>query len=72
MSGTFNEAAVRAAAQARANGHVEMEVARARMMSEIYNVLTPEQKTQLSTERQQREQRRQEWRARSGGQTQEN
>ncbi|MBV9957313.1 MAG: Spy/CpxP family protein refolding chaperone [Acidobacteria bacterium] len=72
MSGTFNESAVRAAAQARANRHVEMEVARARMMSEIYNVLTAEQKTQLATERQQREQRRQEWRARSGGQTQDN
>jgi Spy/CpxP family protein refolding chaperone len=72
MSGTFNESAVRAAAQARANRHVEMEVMRARMMSEIYNVLTPEQKAQLATERQQREQRRQEWRAKSGDQTQDN
>jgi Spy/CpxP family protein refolding chaperone len=35
-------------------------VARARMMSEIFNVLTPEQKAQLAAERQQREQRRQE------------
>lgn len=61
--GVFNEAAVRAAAQARANQRVEMEVAHARMMSEMYNVLTPEQKTQLATERQQREQRRQERRA---------
>jgi Spy/CpxP family protein refolding chaperone len=59
-TGTFDEAAVRAAAQARANARVEMEVARARMMSEIFNVLTPEQKAQLATERQQREQRRQE------------
>src|ERR1044071_1013812 len=42
--GTFNEAAVRAAAQARANARVEMEVARARMMSEMHNVLTAEQK----------------------------
>lgn len=70
--GTFNEAAVRAAAQARANLHVEMEVARARMMSEIYAVLTPEQKAQLAQERQQREQRRQEWRNKRGGQTEEN
>ena len=63
-AGTFDEAAVRAAAQARANAHVELEVARARMMHELYNVLTPEQKAQLAAERQQREQRRQERRAR--------
>ena len=62
--GTFDEAAVRAAAQARANEMVEMEVARAHMMFEMYNVLTPEQKAQLATERQQREQKRQEWRSR--------
>lgn len=62
--GAFDEAAVRAAAQARASVHVEMEVARARMMSEMYNVLTPEQRAQLAAERQQREQRRQERRAR--------
>jgi protein CpxP len=64
--GTFNEAAVRAAAQARANERVEMEVSRAHMMFEMYNVLTPEQKAQLATERQQREQKRQEWRSRRG------
>jgi Spy/CpxP family protein refolding chaperone len=64
--GTFNESAVRAAAQARANAQVEMEVARARMMYEMYNVLTPEQKAQLTADRQQREQKRQEWRARRG------
>ncbi|MCP9495260.1 MAG: Spy/CpxP family protein refolding chaperone [Pyrinomonadaceae bacterium MAG19_C2-C3] len=61
--GTFNEAAVRAAAQARANAHVEMEVARARMMSEMYAVLTAEQKAQITAARQQREQRRQQRRA---------
>jgi protein CpxP len=60
--GTFNESAVRAAAQARANRQVEMEVARARMMFEMYNVLTPEQKAQLEADRQQRRQRRQEFR----------
>ena len=64
--GTFNEAAVRAAAQARANERVEMEVVRAHMMFEMYNVLTPEQKAQLASERQQREQKRQEWRSRRG------
>ena len=61
--GTFNEVAVRAAAQARANARVEMEVARARMMSEMYNVLTAEQKAQLAAARQEREQKRQERRA---------
>ncbi|HYO62535.1 MAG TPA: Spy/CpxP family protein refolding chaperone [Pyrinomonadaceae bacterium] len=64
FDGTFNESAVRAAAQARANARVEMEVARARMMHEMYNVLTAEQKAQLASERQQREQRRQERRQR--------
>jgi len=64
--GTFDEAAVRAAAQRRANAHVEMEVMRARMMSEMYNILTPEQKTQLAAERQEREQKRQERGARRG------
>lgn len=59
--GTFNESAVRAAAQARANRQVEMEVARARMMYEMYNILTPEQKAQLEADRQQR---RQEFRSR--------
>ncbi|HUQ30621.1 MAG TPA: Spy/CpxP family protein refolding chaperone [Pyrinomonadaceae bacterium] len=65
--GTFNEAAVRAAAQARANARVEMEVSRARMMSEMYNVLTAEQKAQLAAQRQQREQKRQERRANRQG-----
>ena len=62
--GAFNESAVRAAAQARAQVQVEMEVARARMMSEMYAVLTPEQKAQLNQLKQQREQKRQERRAR--------
>lgn len=62
--GTFNEAAVRAAAQARANAQVEREVMHARMMSEMYAVLTSEQKAQLAAERQQWEQKKQERRAR--------
>ncbi|HEX8560422.1 MAG TPA: Spy/CpxP family protein refolding chaperone [Pyrinomonadaceae bacterium] len=71
--GVFDEAAVRAAAQARASAQVEREVAHARMMSEMYNVLTAEQKAQLAAARQQRQQRRQEMRGRRGlrqGQTQ--
>lgn len=63
-TGTFNEQAVRSAAQARAAIQVELEVAHARMFSEMYAVLTPEQKAQLAQERQQREQRRQEWQQR--------
>ena len=68
--GAFDEAAVRAAAQARANAHVEMEVAHARMMSEMYAVLTAEQKAQIATQRQQWEQKRQERRAPRGGSVQ--
>jgi len=62
--GMFNEAEVRAAAQAQASVRVERQVARARMMSEMYNVLTAEQKTQLAAALQQHEQKRQERRAR--------
>jgi Spy/CpxP family protein refolding chaperone len=61
--GAFDESAVRAAAQARANAQVEREVAQARMAYEMYNVLTGEQKAQLAAARQQREQRRQERRS---------
>lgn len=64
--GAFDESAVRAAAQARANAQVEREVAQARMIYEMYNVLTSEQKAQLAAARQQREQRRQEFRTRRG------
>jgi protein CpxP len=64
VDGTFNEAQVRADAQARANVMIELDVARARLMSEIYGLLTPEQKTQLAQKRQEMQQRRQEWEAR--------
>lgn len=56
--GAFDEAAVRAAAQARANLHVEMEVAHARLMSQIYALLTPEQKAKVAELRQRHEGRR--------------
>jgi periplasmic protein CpxP/Spy len=59
-TGVFDEAAVRAAAQARANVQVEMDVAHARMMSQIFAVLTPEQKTQLAAKRQEFEQKHRE------------
>ncbi|HEV2799025.1 MAG TPA: Spy/CpxP family protein refolding chaperone [Pyrinomonadaceae bacterium] len=57
--GAFDEAAARSAAQARAATHVELEVARARAMSQVYALLTAEQKTKLAELRQQFEQRRQ-------------
>ena len=47
-SGTFDEAAVRAAAQARANLHVELEVAHAKFFSQVYALLTAEQKAKLA------------------------
>jgi Spy/CpxP family protein refolding chaperone len=56
-AGTFDEAAVRAAAQARANIQVELEVAHARTMSQVMAVLTPEQRAQLSERRKQFEQK---------------
>lgn len=70
--GTFDEAAVRAAAQARAARQVEKEVAHARMYSEMYAVLTSEQKAKLAEIRQQREQKRQERRAQRGANTLQN
>jgi protein CpxP len=48
MSGEFNEAAVRSAAEARAKIQVELEVSHAKKMAQIANVLTAEQKTQLA------------------------
>jgi len=53
MSGTFDETAVRTAAEARAKIQVELEVSHAKMMSQIAGVLTAEQKAQLAAKRQQ-------------------
>ena len=47
ISGAFDEAAVRSAAEARAKIQVELEVSHAKMMSQVLGVLTAEQKTQL-------------------------
>ena len=55
--GAFDEAAVRAAAQARANLHVELEVAHAKFFSQVYAVLTAEQKAKLAELRQQMQER---------------
>lgn len=53
MSGTFDEAAVRAAAEAHAKIQIELEVSHAKMMSQIAAVLTADQKAQLAARRQQ-------------------
>lgn len=47
----FDEAAVRASAEARAKIDVELQVSRAKMMSQIAAVLTAEQRTQLAARR---------------------
>jgi Spy/CpxP family protein refolding chaperone len=48
LNGAFDEARVRSAAEARAKIQVELEVSHAKMMSQIFSVLTPEQKAQLA------------------------
>jgi Spy/CpxP family protein refolding chaperone len=53
MGAEFNEAAVRSAAEARAKLQVEMEVSHARMMSQMFGVLTAEQRAQLAAHHQQ-------------------
>lgn len=50
-TGTFDEAVVRTAAEARAKIQVELEVSRAKMMSQIAALLTAEQKAQLALRR---------------------
>ena len=53
MNGSFDEVAVRAAAEAKAKIQIELEVSRAKMMSQIASVLTAEQKAQLAAKRKQ-------------------
>jgi periplasmic protein CpxP/Spy len=56
-AGAFDEAAVRAAAQSRANVHVELEVAHAKMLSQVAAVLTAEQKAKLAERHKQMQER---------------
>lgn len=53
----FDEAAVRATAQKRAAIEVELEVAHARAMSQVFALLTTEQKAQLAAHHKEMEQR---------------
>jgi Spy/CpxP family protein refolding chaperone len=65
--GSFDEAAVRASAQARANLHVELEVAHAKFFSQVYAVLTAEQKAKLNELHKQMEERHRPPGAEDGG-----
>lgn len=47
--GTFDEAKVRALATQQAQSHIEMTVAQTRIHNELFQLLTPEQQTQLKT-----------------------
>lgn len=51
FSTAFDEASVRAAAEARAKIDVELQVSRARTMSQVAAILTEEQKAQLAARR---------------------
>ncbi len=48
LTDNFDEAAARAAAQSRAGIQVELEVAHAKMMSQIYALLTADQKAKVA------------------------
>jgi len=58
--GTFDEAKVRALATQQAQAHVEMTVAQTRIHNEMFQLLTPEQQTQLKAMQARHEARMQE------------
>ena len=60
MSDTFDEAKVRELATQQAQTMTELTVQQARIHSELYQLLTPDQKTKLTQMMQQRQQRIQE------------
>jgi protein CpxP len=64
---TFDEATVRAAAQERAAVQVELDVAHAKMMSQVFGVLTDDQKAKLAAAHKEFEQRRGGFESRRGG-----
>jgi periplasmic protein CpxP/Spy len=57
MSDTFDESKVRELASQQAQTMTELTVQRARIHSELYQILTPEQKTKMTQMMQQHEQR---------------
>jgi Spy/CpxP family protein refolding chaperone len=58
--GTFDEAKVRVLAAQQAQAHIEMTVAQTRIHNEMFQLLTPEQQTQLKTMQARHEARMQE------------
>ena len=62
----INEAAVGAAAQSRANLRAELEVAHARLMSELNSLLTPEQQARRVEQQRLRQERRRAGRSQRG------
>ena len=64
--GSFDESAVRAAAQSHNNLRVELEVARSRLNADLAALLTAEQKTQIAELRDECEKQRQQLQARLG------
>jgi Spy/CpxP family protein refolding chaperone len=58
--GTFDEAKVRALAAQQAQAHIEMTVAQTRIHNQMFQLLTPEQQTQLKTMQARHEARMQE------------
>ncbi len=58
--GTFDEAKVRALAAQQSQAHIEMTVAQTRIHNEMFQLLTPEQQTQLKTMQARHEARMQE------------
>jgi Spy/CpxP family protein refolding chaperone len=66
-AGTFDEATVRAAAQERAAVQVELDVAHAKLMSQVFGVLTDDQKAKLAAAHKEFESHRGEFESRRGG-----
>ncbi len=57
MSGSFDEAKVREVASQQAQTMIELTVQRARVQSELFQLLTPEQKTKMNEMMQRHEER---------------
>jgi protein CpxP len=66
-SGQFDEAKVRSIAQQQSQNIVELIVARQRLQSKFYELLTPEQRTKFDQLQQQRLQHMQKWMGQQSG-----
>jgi protein CpxP len=66
QGGNFDEAKVRSIAQQQSQTFVEMAVAKARVKSKIWNVLTPEQRQKAEQLKARHEQRMNQWKNNKG------